>query len=545
MSEQRLDRPKMRSVRSKINLVIVSIFTVVITLLMLFSYYSDRADNLDLAIAQVKGMNSFYFDSLNTLMVADVMEDREILRDKMLELPGIVEVRMNRADVIKKKFGEGLPSEQPVDELDQRGLNGETLVDVREVDGERIVTVVKPYLLTEDTHGTNCLECHRRIKSGTVGGAARISYSLEEVDAAALAGLWRKLGVFGGLFLVGIVVLSLSMNSVIVKPLRRMLDRVKDIASGEGDLTAELDARANDEIGELAHWFNTFVGKLRGMIKEIGSSAAELTNATEHMSQLTEHTSQSVRQQQGETDQVATAMTQMTATIDEVSRNAQEAANAAAESNTAADQSRTVMAETMQSIDALAGDVDAAGEVIQTLASDSNNIGAVLDVIRGIAEQTNLLALNAAIEAARAGEQGRGFAVVADEVRTLAERTQQSTEEIQVMIAKLQDGAHSAVSVMTKSREQAQHSVDKAALASSSLDTITSAFHRIADMSVQIANAAEEHSAVSGEIGQNVVNISSVTNQTAADGASLAQESRQLSGVAEQLQRLVQQFKVD
>ena len=193
------------SIRFKVNLAIASVFLVVMGVLAGYSYVEERRNNLDLAITQVRGMNAFYFDALNTLMLADAMEERGELRSKMLELPGITEVRVNRAEAVTKKFGAGTPDQAPTDDLDHRGLAGESVVEISEQNGHRLVTIVEPYLLTENTRGTDCLECHRRIEPGTVGGAIRLSYSLESVDSLVISGLVKKFGVLAVLFIVALL----------------------------------------------------------------------------------------------------------------------------------------------------------------------------------------------------------------------------------------------------------------------------------------------------------------------------------------------------
>jgi len=530
-------------VRLKINLALSAVFLVVGLLVMGYSYVEERAKNLELAITQLKGMNAFYFDSLNTLMLADAMEERQTLRDKMLELPGMLDVRVNRSDAIIQKFGPGLPAEAAVDELDRLALSGESVVEIGERDGHRTVTIVEPYRLTEDTRGTDCLECHRRVESGTVGGAIRLSYSLQQADSLAFAGLVKKFAVLASLLIVALIALYALLNRVVVQPVVEMKNRLKDIATGNGDLTKVLAESSDDELGECAHWFNSFVGKLRAMILEIFDNAGELRKASDSMEQIAQQTNTNVLRQQTETDQVATAMNQMAAAVQEVSRNATQAADAALRADDEARQGKDIMGQTSRAIDALAGEVETAGGVIQQLAKDSNDISVVLDVIRGIAEQTNLLALNAAIEAARAGEQGRGFAVVADEVRTLAERTQRSTQEIQKMIESLQRRAKDAVDVMQRGEYQAKASVEQAAQAEASLQTITRVVCDISDMCTQIAAAAEQQDKVSTEINRNVGNISGLASQTAADAGKVAGANRQMTNMAEGLQGLLRQFR--
>ncbi len=534
---------KKMSVRFKMNVTVCMIFVVVAAMIMGVSYKSNRDKNLDLGISQVEGMNTFYFDSLNTMMLTGIMSERSILREKMLRRPGVLEVRVNRGEPVNEQFGPGFPEERPVDELDHRALQGEKIIEVGEHEGERTITVIMPYEASDNTRGVNCLNCHL-VEPGSINGAIRITYSLAEADAAAAANWWNQFYIVIGLFVVGLFTVSVLMNRVVAKPIHDVMERVKDIAEGDGDLTAKLDESSNDELGELAYWFNTFVGKLRTMITDINGYASELTTNAEHMSSVTHRTSNGVKQQQSETDQVATAMNQMSATVQEVARNASSAAAAANEADSEASQGKVVVKETIDAIDTLAAEVEKAGQVIQKLEEDSNGIGVVLDVIKGIAEQTNLLALNAAIEAARAGEQGRGFAVVADEVRTLAQRTQQSTQEIRSIIERLQSGAKDAVEVMVEGKSQASLSVEQAAKAGTSLDTITEVVTTITDMNTQIASAAEEHSSVAEEINRNVVNISEVANHTADDAAEVANSSKQLTKLADDLQSLLSHFKV-
>jgi len=251
-----------------------------------------------------------------------------------------------------------------------------------------------------------------------------------------------------------------------------------------------------------------------------------------------------VHQQQSEVNQVATAMNEMSATVQEVASNASHAAQAAQDASEQAGEGLKVVDHTISSINNLANAVEEASGVINQLESDTDNIGVVLEVIRGISEQTNLLALNAAIEAARAGEQGRGFAVVADEVRTLASRTQESTLEIRSMIESLQSGSTQAVEVMTKGKEQAAISVGHAQKAGESLNGITQAVSSISDMNTQIATAAEEQTAVAEEINQNIVNISQLGEQAVSGAQQTSDASEELARLSNELQMMVGQFRV-
>ncbi len=279
-------------------------------------------------------------------------------------------------------------------------------------------------------------------------------------------------------------------------------------AAARGDLTVRSTHVNNDEIGLLSNAVNTMLNNFQSGIGQIAGSATQLATAAEEMSAITEQTTQGIKQQQSEIDQMASAMNEMTTTVHEVARNAEQAAHAAQDADQDARSGALIASEAMGGIDTLVNEIEKSAVVIRKLQTESDNIGTVLDVIRGIAEQTNLLALNAAIEAARAGEQGRGFAVVADEVRTLASRTQTSTQEIHLMIERLQSGASNAVRVMEQARLQGKNGVEQVGRTTKSLGSIAGAVATINEMNTQIASAAEEQSSVSEEINRNVVNIS-------------------------------------
>ena len=362
---------------------------------------------------------------------------------------------------------------------------------------------------------------------------------IEQMNATEV--LLSSMLVFG--LVLGLII-AWGILKMILTPLQAALDVMTDIVGGEGDLTRRLDDSSNDEIGKLSSGFNQFASMVHNIIREIMGHTERLTHSVDRLTVVTEETSQGADRQQHQTDAVVAAVNELAATGQEVARNTTEAAEAAQNAENASSEGRTVVGKTIDAIDSLAGEVERAGEVINRLEADSEAIGGVLDVIRGIAEQTNLLALNAAIEAARAGEQGRGFAVVADEVRTLASRTQESTSEIQTMIERLQAGSQEAVKVMNKSKKDADATVEQAVQAGASLQAISEAVTVINQMNVQIATAAEEQNAVAENINQSVVNISDITEQTAAGAQQTASASNELNELAGHLSGIVRQFKV-
>lgn len=352
-----------------------------------------------------------------------------------------------------------------------------------------------------------------------------------------------------GVLMTIVVTLLLFATAIpIVRGIKKSIDDVvrslKDIAQENGDLTVRIATNSEDEIGDLVHWFNQFMDKLQGVVKDVVEASLPLSNLAQNLRGLTEETQRTIDVQQQSATNAKRAVDTMSGSVDGVAHSAAQAAGDANEATSAASEGRQIVQQTVSSIQQLADNVRETADVIARLESDSNKVGSVLDVIKGIAEQTNLLALNAAIEAARAGEQGRGFAVVADEVRTLASRTQQSTEEIQSTIEQLQNAAHSAVEVMARGTEQAGSSVDTANKAGVSLETITSTIGRINQMNEQIAHNTEDQRTVAVDIVRHVDEIHERTEQTASRSGELGTMCNELADLAQHLESIAKQFRV-
>jgi len=328
----------------------------------------------------------------------------------------------------------------------------------------------------------------------------------------------------------------------LLKPLDKVVSNLQAIA--EGDLTQEIAITSNDELGVLQNAMQTTSSNLRDVLQMINTMAHELEQSASDMITVSSETRTGIQNQQSSIHQVATAMTEMASTVAEVARNANMAADSANGANNQAIEGQTIVDQAATSIGQLASDVENASAVIVGVQQDSEAIGSVLDVIRGIAEQTNLLALNAAIEAARAGEQGRGFAVVADEVRTLASRTQESTQEIQGMIERLQAGSKNAVDVMEASRTRAEETVQLANKTGSSLHDITAAVGTITDMNIQIASAVEEQNSVTSDVNRNIVEINTIVDSSAEGSEKVMQSSESLNNLTLELNNLVGRFKL-
>lgn len=321
-----------------------------------------------------------------------------------------------------------------------------------------------------------------------------------------------------------------------------LVDGIQNIK--KGDLTQKVAIAGKSDFSWMAYELDSARKNVSNLVHTLAGGVSQLNTASQNMSVISKETVDGVFKQQAETEQVATAMNEMTASVQEVARTASSAAQAARNADSEAKAGKKVVLQTMESIDALAGEVEKAAETLGNLEADIGNIGAIVDVIRGITEQTNLLALNAAIEAARAGEHGRGFAVVADEVRTLAARTQSSTHEIEEMVERLQHGARAAVKVMNDSREKAHTSVEKAASAGAALDSITAMISTMDEMSAQISSAANEQSSVAENINRGIVEISQIADHTSEGAAKTSSAVETLSTLSAQLQEASSKFKI-
>ena len=341
-----------------------------------------------------------------------------------------------------------------------------------------------------------------------------------------------------------IVLISASIVILITRNINTMLVSLKDIAQGEGDLTKRITQDSKDEIGDLIHWFNLFMDKLHESINEVVKSITPLATVSDDLGVMTTKTSEITDEQSKATDEVTRSVDEMFSSVQNVAQNASSAADAAKEADQEAKAGRSVVTQSVESINDLASEVERAANVIGKLEADTENVGTILDVIKGIAEQTNLLALNAAIEAARAGEQGRGFAVVADEVRTLASRTQDSTQEIQRVIEELQTAARSAAEVMSHSQEQAKASVEQAAKTDASLATITEKVGSITQMNTEIASATGEQEKVSNDIKTNVDGIRTNAEAAVKNVQEVEAASESLLSISNNLRKITGQFRV-
>lgn len=377
---------------------------------------------------------------------------------------------------------------------------------------------------------------------GEVLGVLEVAVDRSYYASAMVTAQATVLGV-GALALLIALIIAWMVGQTIVRPLRSTVHAMRDIAEGEGDLTRRLDISGRDELSELSGAFNQFAQRVQETVSQVASSTEQLSAAAEEMSSITAETNENNQREREEVEQVVTAMNEMTATVQEVARNAETAATSAREADNQAMAGSQVVTRTIEGIGSMTDDIKKTASVIELLGEDIENITSVLDVIRGIAEQTNLLALNAAIEAARAGEAGRGFAVVADEVRTLASRTQESTEEIEKMISSLQARAHEAVDSMKGSRKNAQQMVEEAGSVSTALESIVAAIRQISEMNDQIASAAEEQSSVADEINRNIIGINEISEQAAVGAEQTNTAGQQLAELAADLQAMINRFK--
>ncbi|MDK2126570.1 methyl-accepting chemotaxis protein [Parachitinimonas caeni] len=373
---------------------------------------------------------------------------------------------------------------------------------------------------------------------------ATIFVSRSEMEKLLASALTRVVMQIVILDVLLVLALAAALAVVVIRPLKQLNNALHGIAEGDADLTRRLDESSKDEFGEVSHWFNVFVGRLQQVIKQVADSAVQLAAAAEQTSRITEQAHHGIQLQEQETSQVVMAVGDMTSKVNEISGHTAGASQAAAYADAEADKGRGIVQRAVNAINDASLEVEKAAGVIQELAENSQKIGSVLTVINEIAKQTNLLALNAAIEAARAGEQGRGFAVVADEVRVLANRTHDSTLEIQKVISQLQDGTMRAVSVMERSKEKADAGVKEATMAGSTIDHLAESARKIAELNEGIADSTDQQNTMVHGITQNIHQIQKIVGEAATGAEQTSVASEEVARLAVQLQIMVEQFKV-
>lgn len=376
---------------------------------------------------------------------------------------------------------------------------------------------------------------------GWIIGSGSLFRDLDEIFTASI----RSVLILAGALATVMLIYSRTVSSSVIVPIKETTEAMKMIASADGDLTRRLPTVGKDEITEMSEAFNEYTNKIQQTVRDVETATLQITTSSDALASLSRAAQGGIDRQQSETSMVATAATEMSATVREIARSAEEAATAAQRADENALDGQERVRKVQESIRSLASDVRGSVDAVNQLAQESNDIAGVLDVIRGVAEQTNLLALNAAIEAARAGEQGRGFAVVADEVRTLASRTGESTQEIQTMIERLNSGVSSAVASIQGSAKQTEKTIEHGAAADAALAGIVSAVSTIKDLNTQVASAAEQQAIASEQIGMHTSNISMLALESADTSAKVAESSDTMAKLGRDLSDLVAQFKTD
>lgn len=537
-----LFRALSQRVAAKVLVVAAVVFVIELSLSLMHSHRTLQQQAEDFVSREVTALSDSYFASLNELMLTGGMDQRAELRQTYLARANILEARVIRGPAVVQQYGPGLPEEAAADALDQRALAGEEVRVIRATAEGRRLTLIRPYRASENTRGVNCLGCHQ-VPKDTVMGAIRITYDLAPVDAGIRATGLTNAAIHIGFFSLGFALMIWLMLRIVSRPIQHLAQTMARVER-ESDLNQRVPVHSQDEIGHAAAAFNAMLERVAMIIRQVRTSTELLAQATGRLGQSTARSQDAVSHQLADTEDLAAELHRMVDSVQEVADKIREAAAAAKSADGLAHAGALTATEALGAIDSMNDQLKGAATVIQRLDSDTREVGRVLSLIREIAEQTNLLALNAAIEAARAGEQGRGFAVVADEVRTLAGRTQSATGDIERIIGKVRQATQEAVAVIQDAGSRSQGSVEYVEKTAEALAEIAAAVGRITAMTDQVAANAQAQGQSAAEIGRRIDNISQLTREAAQEVQALKAVSDELQGIATRLEDGVDRFRL-
>ncbi|MDD5240906.1 MAG: methyl-accepting chemotaxis protein [Sulfuricella sp.] len=536
---------KIRNLKIWVRLVVgISIILVIAWSSMIWwATVQQRDTAIDQARDFSLSVHRMTMASLTGMMITGTVAQRAVYLDQIRQSEDIKELRVIRGAAVSKQFGSGAADEGKADTVEQQVLqSGKPYFQVIQGGGGENLRAIIPAIAQKNYLGKDCLMCHI-VPEGTVLGAVSMNISLNKVNATVRNFSLQIMAVALGLMIPVILFIYLFITRSVTKPLEKVSHGLCDIAEGEGDLTQRLEVEGEDEIGETAVAFNAFMDKLQAIIREVKANTDEVLSTAASLANVSAQVAANSRQQSDEAYGMATKVEIMTFNIDSVAGQAEQVQAVSAESSNLSTQGSEIIHSAAAEMGKITEAVNESSAIIQDLGQQSNQISAIVNVIKEIADQTNLLALNAAIEAARAGEQGRGFAVVADEVRKLAERTSKSTQEITAMIGKIQHGTAMAISSMEAGVERVSEGASLARQAEDAINQIKSGVQHVVEAVSEISVALKEQSQTNTENSQKVESIARLSDDNSNSFQDIANTIGNLENLADNLHNAVGRFK--
>jgi len=530
------------SLARKINAALIVIALVFLSTTIFFFYDDEKALAEHFVEKNLESLAINYFDSVNAMMLTGTIANRQIIQDKIVSQDDIVEARILRAPALVKVFGKGHEDQSAKSTFERQGLLGTKAFEQFSQDGKRMMSFIMPIKASDNYRGTNCLTCHQ-VPKGEILGAVKITYDLSSVDKTITNSITQATILQLIITVISFGLLSFTLKRLVFFRLKRLRNTIKSVEDNL-DLNKEIKVYHHDELGAVSSALNGMMSTFKQSFLSISDATNKLTISAQNVDEISSLTRTAVLEQKNGTDSVAAAINELDASANEVQHNTQRAADKSVSASERASKGLSLVEQAKVGIDELRDKVIDNTDMITELSNKTNEVSTVLEVITSIAEQTNLLALNAAIEAARAGEQGRGFAVVADEVRSLATRTRESIDQIQSTIGALQQDVKGAVESMNDASQQANEKAEDVANVADLLVDITTEIKELDELNCQISDAAKQQNLAADEINVNVVNISDVAEKSSTDAIRGKEISEHLLALANDLNKQLARFKL-